>query len=85
MIVFHIELLFSFSLLLPPPTLKHVFTSFPNLHSPVVQICTRQHRCSSVMGLWKGVPERENERRIREGRKKTWREGEKMVKLVKCN
>lgn len=64
-------------------SLKHVFTSFPNLHSPVVRIYTRQRRCSSVMGLWKEVPERENKRKMREGRKKKWREARAKKKRKK--
>lgn len=55
-------------------SLKTVFTSFPSLQSPVVRICTRQHRCSSVMRLWKEVPERENEEKLS---KEGGRNGEK--------
>lgn len=48
----------------------------------MVQICTRQHRCSSVIGLWKEVPERGNEDKLD---KEGGRNGEKQGKKKKGN
>lgn len=39
------------------------FTSSPSLHSLVVQICTRQHRCSFVTCFYKMVPLRKKRKR----------------------
>lgn len=51
----------------------------------MVQICTRQHRCSSVIDLWKEIPERENKNEIRKVKEIERGKKEEMEKLLQCN